>query len=563
MVVGCANVRETKAALKAAPFPLRAGTPRTEGKIPVSYQKIAREIAFWHAAPLGDIFRVLIPEIFTREKFPARLARGAGARRFFIEKPYQKRVEEYKKIISQAGEGCVLLVAPTAVEARRLAQEWGGTVLTGEQSARQKTRALREARGARLVVTTPAYSFLPLEKIKAVIIERESAAGYERLTAPFLDWRIALRFLAQERRIKIVEGDYPLRLETRRVAGAALAYSPDHSLEVVSLARDKQKRNAPPPEPFSAVPPSLLKVLAETMAREGRAFVCAMRRGYAPAVVCRDCGATVRDAQGRTLSLATLNKKRVFRTADGAVIRDARTVCDVCGSWNLLPLGVGVERVMEELTRALPHTRILRFDADTIKTPAAARRAAAGFPHPRTIIVGTPMAIPWIDPRAPIDFAAIASADSLLALPFWRARERFIRLAFALAERSERTLVVTRRPDDTTVKTLLAPRSNEFFKEEDSLRALVGYPPHGHILTIRVRGTPSTLEKDEKLIRSVSPSPLIRLPDRLARGTKKTLRLRTLILKRGPQAWPERDISRALAALSPRVSVEINPESLW
>ena len=84
----------------------------------------------------------------------------------------------------------------------------------------------------------------------------------------------------------------------------------------------------------------------------------------------------------------------------------------------------------------------------------------------------------------PLSLAAIASADSLLALPFWRARERFVRLGLLLTSIAPRALIATRLPDDAAVKTLRDPKDTSFFDEESSLRKALGYPPYGTLISL-------------------------------------------------------------------------------
>ena len=48
--------------------------------------------------------------------------------------------------------------------------------------------------------------------------------------------------------------------------------------------------------------------------------------------------------------------------------KSAEVVCGECGSWNLVPLGIGVERVVEELKKDSSDIPIFRIDQETAKT---------------------------------------------------------------------------------------------------------------------------------------------------------------------------------------------------
>ncbi|HEX7651429.1 MAG TPA: hypothetical protein VF439_01800, partial [Candidatus Paceibacterota bacterium] len=384
-----------------------------------------------------------------------------------------------------------------------------------------------------------------------------SAAGYRAPQRPHLDMRAAAALLARERGAVLAYGDFPLPLECRTAPAAALSNAPRSGARIIDAAAERPEGDR---TPFRAVPAQMLAELGRATAKGGRAAVLAARKGYAPAVVCRDCGTAVRDEAGRALSFSMARGERVFRSADGATVRGADKTCDRCGSWNLLPLGIGVERVAEELRESLPDAKIFMLDAETIRTPAAVRRAAARIEEPGTVVVGTEAMLPLLDPASELQYAAIASADSLLALPFWRARERFVHAGLTLLDRAQRVSVATRRTDDTAVQMVADPSADAFFAEESAQRKALGYPPFGHLLVFHAEASPAKVAEAARLIeRALDGAAHTRLPDRPVR-TRARL---SVVAKLGQDAWPDRKLSARLAALPPWISVAIDTESLW
>ncbi len=558
MVVECVSVRDVKIVIKKAPFTLRAGILSKTGQLPQSYNTAAKYTAMYHAATLGGVLRSLLPEAILFNGFPTKLARGARSGVSYSEAPYKQRIKTYRTYISKA-KGSVLIVAPTTVEVEQLANTFNAIAITGELSPKNRISALNVAQSAPVIITTPSYAFTPIKHLTHIIMERESAGSWIKIISPQIDMRIAVRALARARCIPVTIGDYPLRLDVRPIGSAQLVETLKTPIKIIDTQEKKMNIHS---HTFRAIPDTMQKILAETLSNGGRAAVITVRKGYAPAVVCRDCGTTVRDARGRALSLAFVGTHPVLRSADGNTLRDADVLCDLCGSWNLLPLGIGIERVIEELTRAFPETPIIRFDADTVRTPAAARRAAAQFGNHGTLIVGTEAVLPWLNNTVPLQLGIIASADTLLALPFWRSRERLMRLTLTLGQLSERLLVATRRIDDTAFTALTAPTTAVFFEEEDSLRKILYYPPYTHILTIRTRGTSlARLEEGESLIQTaVAPYKSIRLPDH---HTTKNGSIRTLVIKIPQKEWPNENISKRIVQLPSWITCCVDSESLW
>lgn len=567
VVTSCVPVQEAKAEIKAASFVLRSGLIERLGELPSAYEKALTSIAKWNAIPFGRAANALFPSIFFEQKFPLLPPVHAGNNKkiSFIETTYLNRRDAYNKYVQRAyGDNTsVLFVVPTIIEATRLSEYIpDAVVITGYGSKKRRKEALEKTATATAIITTPYYAFLPITRLTRIVIERESAESYVLNTAPHIDIRYAIGALARERKIPLTYGDYPLRIEVRPKKDAPLSLVPYERITLLDMQK-KDRVSAQRMQKFSAVPQPIIHALSRVVCSGGNAAVVAVRKGYAPAVVCRDCGTTVRDSFGRAMSLATINGARVLRCSDGSIIRDARVVCNECGSWNLLPLGIGVERVLETLRKELPNAHLVQFDTDTIRTPVAARHAATSFSKPGTIIVGTEILLQWLNPETPLSLSVIASADTLLALPFWRSRERFVRLALTLAERSEKLIVATRQPNDTANTALMTPDAIDFLKEEDNLRALVHYPPYGHLLIIRLRGNDKQLLMHEKHVRTaLAPHKLTRLPDQ-RKGKALSSTVRTLVAKLKPDEWPDSTYAKRLEVLPISVSVSVDSESLW
>jgi primosomal protein N' (replication factor Y) len=563
VVIGISSVAAARAQLRTASYVLRAGATKPVGRIALALFAAAEETARYHAASLGSVLRQLLPDVIA-ESGRTELAHGEGFEERQCELPETERRKAYAALAREASERRegLLIIAPTVVEAARLADslhdEGIDTVLLmGELRGKKRATALARAASVRgTVVVTPSFSFVPIKRLAGVVVERESASGYVAQKRPAIDFRIAARALARARRVPFIIGDYPLRLERRTPAEAALAPAKLGAISILD-ARSKpdEQKGA-----FKAVPEPMLQELRRTLEHGGRAAVLAVRKGYAPAVVCRDCGTAVADERGQTLALAgTASGKPILRSADGATLRDAKALCNVCGSWNLLPLGIGAERVALELTEALPGARIVRFDGDSVKTAAQARRASAEAMLSGTILVGTELVLPWI--AEPLDYAGIASADALLAVPFWRARERFAHLALTLAGRAKRLTIASRRPDDTVFALLRKPSSTAFFDEELGLRKALGYPPYGTLITLAYEGAKERVAAASKEIAGalVERAATTLAPRALAKGRYRGV----TVLKLPTGSWPDEELLARLRALPLYVRVRIDPESLW
>lgn len=577
IVTAVVPAREVRTMLRTASFTVRAGTPTKVGALPKAYLVAGNKIAEEHATTLGTALSVLVPPIISETEFP-KLDSGDGFVLETIELPYEKRVEEYiaRALEARAERKTLLIIAPTLVEVERLAarmKEAGCASLsiTGALTPKRRAAVLEKISNApEVVIATPAFLFVPIPRLAGIVLERESGNGYLMQARPDIDFRHAARALGDARAVPLLLGDYPLRIEVRKKPEAPLAISPPGSITIL----DVRKKEDAERKTFTSIPEPAIEALRAVIAKGGRAAVIAVRKGYAPTVVCRDCGTAVKDAEGRALSLSiglpavapaqAGGTKRIFRSSDGKIVKDTNVVCDVCGGWNLFPLGVGIERVLEDLKKVLPNANFVRFDTDSIRTPGAARKASDAFRAPGTIIVGTEALLPFLDTTLPLDLCVIASADSLLALPFWRARERFVRLALTLREHSKKTILVTRRPKDAALSAALEPETSNFFSEEVMLRKALGYPPFETLLLVSYEGNAARVSQISETLQAAAKEYSVTTfsPRAPAAGARSALRGASLI-KIPSEKWPDAALSTALRALSPAVRTLVDPERLW
>ncbi|MEZ4103384.1 MAG: hypothetical protein R3B55_02420 [Candidatus Paceibacterota bacterium] len=79
-------------------------------------------------------------------------------------------------------------------------------------------------------------------------------------------------------------------------------------------------------------------------------FLFTLRKGYATTTICNDCG-TIATEDGEPLILFEDREKniRYFKTIKSKKILNAERTCTNCKSWNLVPLGIGTEKVYEEV----------------------------------------------------------------------------------------------------------------------------------------------------------------------------------------------------------------------
>jgi primosomal protein N' (replication factor Y) len=176
--------------------------------------------------------------------------------------------------------------------------------------------------------------------------------------------------------------------------------------------------------------------------------------------------------------------------------------CPKCQSEHIYFLGIGSEKVEEELHREFPKARVARLDRDTATAKRQYEAILQGFREGSfDILVGTQMIAKGHDiPN--VTLVGVVSADVGLGLPDFRAAERTFQLLTQVAGRAGRgslpgiVRIQTINPDHYAVRMAAAQDYQTFYQKELQFRRMMHYPPFSAMANILVR-----CEKQEQALR--------------------------------------------------------------
>ena len=372
---------------------------------------------------------------------------------------------------------------------------------------------------APVVVGARSAVFAPVPSLGVVCVDEEHDASYKQESDPRYDARtVAAKRASLEGAIAVFGSATPRpeswgRLERLELGGRIAAPMP--SVRVVDLRREAGY-------PLSAPLLSALGGLAE---HGGKAILLLNRRGVAPAVHCRACGATRRC---RSCDVAlTLHEGGSLRCHHCGHAEPMGETCPGCGSAELARVGAGTQRLERELAKHVPELERIRLDADAVTKPEQLRDALERFGGARrAVLVGTQMVAKGHHFPG-VELAAVVDADTALGLPDFRAEERTFQLLTQLAGRSGRdapgrVIVQTFQPDARAVAYAARHDVHGFLDGELERRRALGYPPFRHLVRIVVTGPEQAdpLRALEELKAQLGgdellgPAPLLRLRNR-------------------------------------------------
>ena len=220
----------------------------------------------------------------------------------------------------------------------------------------------------------------------------------------------------------------------------------------------------------------LLDAIGERLDNGEQTIVLLNRRGFSSFVACRACGERV-ECINCSLTLTYHKRDRRLLCHYCGYAEKVPSVCPKCASEHIYFLGLGSERVEEELHRAFPAARIARLDRDTVTGKRHYETILQDFREGNyDILVGTQMIAKGHDiPN--VTLVGVVSADVGLGMPDFRAAERTFQLLTQVAGRAGRgsvpgiVLIQTVNPDHYAVRMAAAQDYQAFYEKELNFRA--------------------------------------------------------------------------------------------
>lgn len=391
----------------------------------------------------------------------------------------------------------VLILVPEIALTPRLAQSmeerFEGTrlcVLHSGLSQKKRAQAWIAAREgqADILLGTRTAIFTPMPRLGLIIVDEEHDPSFKEEKGLYYSARDAAVLRAKRCSIPVILGSATPSVESlwnvrqkkyeavfmkNRARGMALP-----SMRLIDMRLEPQE------EGFSA---TLTKGIEERLGKGEQVVLFLNRRGFAPIVSCVQCGFVFGCPQCST--------KLVFHQGRRALVchlcghaEPVPSSCPSCQSFELLPVGLGTQRIEEALIRLFPQAKVLRLDRDTVDR----KRRVFSDLEKFDILVGTQMIAKGHD-LARVTLAGVVDADSWLFSTDFRAEERLFSQLLQVAGRAGRgqrqgeAWIQTRSPGHPIFSALSDHNHEDFFEMLLRERQEAGFPPFRAQALLRAR----------------------------------------------------------------------------
>ncbi len=419
------------------------------------------------------------------------------------------KTEIYIKLIAKVidrGAGAIYLVPEIALTIElvdRLVHEFGSRTAvlhSGLSNGERYDQWRRIAAGeAEIVVGARSAIFAPLKKPGLIIVDEEHEPSYKQDSGFAYNGRDLALLRGQMADCCVVLGSATPSLISyhnainKRYQLLSLPERLDRKMmpkvEIVDLNKEKNMFA------WDGFSPRLRERMAAVFAKDRQVMLFLNKRGFSRTLYCLNCG-YMPDCRLCSVHL-TFHKNLDLLVCHYCGGRQPLlTTCPECGGQRFFPLGIGIQKLEEGLSKHFPEIKVLRLDRDATRRKGELSRIIGEFRAGKAqVLLGTQMLAKGHNFPG-VDLVGVIFADLSLEMPEFTAPERTFQLLAQVAGRAGRgrddnpgeVIVQTLQPDHYSVLTATTHDYEAFYQQEIQNRSELGFPPFSYLANLRANG---------------------------------------------------------------------------
>lgn len=363
---------------------------------------------------------------------------------------------------------------------------------------------------ATIAIGTRSAIFAPVKNLGLIIMDEEQEHSYKSESSPRFHARDVARFRAAYN-----NGAFVLASATPSIESFAAAKAEHYNMctlknrygnAVLPQVITVDMRNQILKGKSCSLSLELKSALEETISKGEQAILLLNRRGHNTFISCPTCGDVITCPNcSISMTYHSANNRLMCHYCGHSIPADNK--CPKCGGQHLKYMGIGTQKVEEELEALLPNVKVLRLDADTTLARNAFDNKLSAFSSGEyQILLGTQMVAKGLNfPK--VTLVGVLGIDGAMYSEDFRSFERSFSLLTQVVGRAGRgdtpgkAIIQTIHPDDNLIKLASAQDYDSFYNEEILTRKLMIYPPFCDI--VLVCATASDREEAQSAINSV------------------------------------------------------------
>ena len=338
--------------------------------------------------------------------------------------------------------------------------------------------------------------FLPFKDLGLIIVDEEHETSYKQTDpSPRYHARDVASKMAQIHNAKLLLGSATpsmemMELVEQKKIGYVVLDKRYHDVSMPEIQCADLKVAHKKKKMLGIFTPSLLGAIQETLKENKQVILFQNRRGYAPRKVCMVCSWTPM-CKKCDVSLTIHKYNPIMKCHYCGYSTKQVENCGACGSTKMSNLGIGTQKIEEELFKHLgKEIRVKRMDWDTTRKKSSFQNIIDQFEQKEIdILVGTQMVSKGLD-FDHVGLVGVMQADDLLHYPDFRSYERCFQILTQVSGRSGRknergkVILQTFDPYHWVIKKVMEYDFKSLYKQELADRKHFKYPPYYKLIKL-------------------------------------------------------------------------------
>ncbi len=359
-----------------------------------------------------------------------------------------------------------------------------------------------QSQHSQILLGTRSALFTPIPKLALIILDEEHDSSFKQQEGFRFSARDVAIVRAKMLNIPVILGSATPSLESlynvqqQRYQHLKLPYRTG-----VAIPPDLALLDIRGTKLQEGLSPQLIKYIKQTLAKQEQVLIFLNRRGFAPTLICHDCGwiARCENCDSNLVIHQHLKKLRCHHCEHEQALPHQ---CPPCQSYELKPLGLGTERVEQTLQQLFSEHTIIRLDRDTTQRKGSLEQHLHAINSGQVdIILGTQMLAKGHHfPN--VTLVVLLEIDQGLFSIDFHAAEKLAQLIIQVAgragraEKKGRVLMQTRQPEHPLLNTLIHQSYAIFAQQALQERQAAQLPPYSYQAFFRAHCHDAQLAQD-------------------------------------------------------------------
>ncbi|PYF79591.1 MULTISPECIES: primosomal protein N' [Marinomonas] len=414
---------------------------------------------------------------------------GSGKTEVFL-RVMERLIEEGKQVLVMVPE---IGLTPQTLKRFEIRFNTDIVLMHSNMSDRERLDAwLLAASGhAKIIIGTRSAAFIPAPNLGMIVIDEEHDTSYKQ--------HEGFRYHARDLAIKRAQTlNVPVLLASATPSYESLTNALQKRFAWLKLRQRAGNAHIPEMERVDLRGKSLVHGFSEQalasmklcLERKEQVLVFLNRRGYAPTLMCHQCG-WIAACDHCDVNLTVHKRANKLHCHHCDTQKALLHTCPECQSEELFTVGEGTEQIETQLSTLFKDVPILRIDRDsTQRKSAMAKLTQKIHEHDQAILIGTQMLAKGHHfPN--VTLVIIMDADAGLFSSDFRGMERTAQLITQVAGRAGRAkkpghvLLQTYHPDHAAIESLCNLGYEHFAIDGLAERKSLALPPFYHQVIVR------------------------------------------------------------------------------